>query len=137
MLGSSHRRHRHAENLSVNPLFAQGSVLAPIPAKRLPHGEMSSAAAYQIIHDELMLDGNARQNLATFVTTWMEPEVGMLMNECLPKNMIDKDEYPQTAEIEHRCVSMLADLWHAPKPTVRPAAPPWARPRRACWAGWR
>ena len=120
MLGSSHRRHRHAENLSVNPLFAQGSVLAPIPAKRLPNGEMSSAAAYQIIHDELMLDGNARQNLATFVTTWMEPEVGMLMNECLPKNMIDKDEYPQTAEIEHRCVSMLADLWHAPEPGRAP-----------------
>jgi glutamate decarboxylase len=120
MLGSSHRRHRHAENLSVNPLFAQGSVLAPIPSKRLPKGEMSSSAAYQIIHDELMLDGNARQNLATFVTTWMEPEVGMLMAECLPKNMIDKDEYPQTAEIEHRCVSMLADLWHAPDPGKAP-----------------
>jgi glutamate decarboxylase len=120
MLGSSHRRHRHAENLSVNPLFAQGSVLAPIPTKRLPAGEMSAAAAYQIIHDELMLDGNARQNLATFVTTWMEPEVGMLMAECLPKNMIDKDEYPQTAEIEHRCVSMLAHLWHAPDPSKAP-----------------
>jgi len=120
MLGSSHRRHRHAENLSVNPLFAQGSVLAPIPARRLPDGEMSSAAAYQIIHDELMLDGNARQNLATFVTTWMEPEVGMLMAECLPKNMIDKDEYPQTAEIEHRCVAMLADLWNAPEPGKAP-----------------
>jgi glutamate decarboxylase len=120
MLGSSHRRHRRADNLSVNPLFAQGSVIAPIPARRLPSGEMSSAAAYQIIHDELMLDGNARQNLATFVTTWMEPEVGRLMEECLPKNMIDKDEYPQTAEIEHRCVSMLADLWHAPDPSRAP-----------------
>jgi glutamate decarboxylase len=81
---------------------------------------MSSAAAYQIIHDELMLDGSARQNLATFVTTWMEPEVGRLMAECLPKNMIDKDEYPQTAEMEHRCVSMLADLWNAPDPTKAP-----------------
>jgi glutamate decarboxylase len=120
MLGSSHRRRPHAGNLSVNPLFAQGSVLAPIPAKRLPDGEMSSAAVYQIIHDELMLDGNARQNLATFVTTWMEPEVGRLMEECLPKNMIDKDEYPQTAEIEHRCVAMLADLWNAPDPSKAP-----------------
>jgi glutamate decarboxylase len=123
MLGSSHR-HRHqaqqAEHLSVNPLFAQGSVLAPVPTKRLPAGEMSAAAAYQIVHDELMLDGNARQNLATFVTTWMEPEVGRLMEECLPKNMIDKDEYPQTAEIEHRCVSILADLWHAPDPSLAP-----------------
>jgi glutamate decarboxylase len=120
MLGSSHRRRPHAENLSVNPLFAQGSVLAPIPARRLPDGEMSSVAAYQIIHDELMLDGNARQNLATFVTTWMEPEVVRLMTECLPKNMIDKDEYPQTAEIEHRCVAMLADLWNAPDPSKAP-----------------
>ena len=123
MLGSSHRR-RHQddqrEHLSVNPLFAQGSVLAPIPTKRLPAGEMSADAAYQIVHDELMLDGNARQNLATFVTTWMEPEVGMLMTECLPKNMINKDEYPQTAEIEHRCVSILADLWHAPHPSKAP-----------------
>jgi glutamate decarboxylase len=67
-----------------------------------------------------MLDGNARQNLATFVTTWMEPEVGRLMEECLPKNMIDKDEYPQTAEIEHRCVAMLADLWNAPDPSKAP-----------------
>jgi glutamate decarboxylase len=120
MLGSSHRRRPHAENLSVNPLFAQGSVLAPIPARRLPDGEMSPAAAYQIIHDELMLDGNARQNLATFVSTWMEPEAGRLMSECLPKNMIDKDEYPQTAEIEHRCVTMLADLWNAPDPSKAP-----------------
>jgi glutamate decarboxylase len=120
MLGSSHRRRPTAGNLSVNPLFAQGSVLAPIPTKRLPDGEMSSGAAYQIIHDELMLDGNARQNLATFVTTWMEPEVGRLMEECLPKNMIDKDEYPQTAEIEHRCVSILADLWNAPDPSQAP-----------------
>jgi glutamate decarboxylase len=123
MLGSSHRRRhqaQQAEHLSVNPLFAQGSVLAPVPTKRLPGGEMSAAAAYQIVHDELMLDGNARQNLATFVTTWMEPEVGRLMEECLPKNMIDKDEYPQTAEIEHRCVSILADLWHAPDPSLAP-----------------
>lgn len=62
MLGSSRRRRPHAENLSVNPLFAPGSVLAPIPARRLPQGEMSSGAANQIIHDELTLDGNARQS---------------------------------------------------------------------------
>jgi hypothetical protein len=57
--------------------------------------------AYQIIHDELMIDGNARLNLAAFVTTWMEPQARSLMAECLDKNMIDKDEYPQTAEIAH------------------------------------
>jgi glutamate decarboxylase len=63
-----------------------------------------------------MLDGNARLNLATFVTTWMEPQATRLMAECVDKNMIDKDEYPQTAEFERRCVAILADLWHAPDP---------------------
>ena len=75
---------------------------------------MPAEVAYQVIHDELMLDGNARMNLATFVTTWMEPEAEKLMAECFDKNMIDKDEYPQTAELEMRCVSMLSRLWHAP-----------------------
>ena len=74
---------------------------------------MPPRTAFQIIHDELMLDGNARLNLATFVTTWMEPEAELLMAECASKNMIDKDEYPQTAEIERRCVNILARLWHA------------------------
>ena len=63
-----------------------------------------------------MLDGNSRLNLATFVTTWMEPEADVLMAESRDKNMIDKDEYPRTAELERRCVVMLADLWHAPDP---------------------
>jgi glutamate decarboxylase len=69
--------------------------------------------AYQVIHDELLLDGSSRLNLATFVTTWMEPQARVLMAECVDKNMIDKDEYPQTAELERRCVAILADLWHA------------------------
>ena len=75
---------------------------------------MDPDVAYQIIHDELMLDGNARTNLATFVTTWMEPQADKLMAECFDKNMIDKDEYPQTAELEMRCVEILAWLWNAP-----------------------
>jgi glutamate decarboxylase len=74
---------------------------------------MPADVAYQVIHDELMLDGNARMNLATFVTTWMEPQADKLMAECFDKNMIDKDEYPQTAELEMRCVNMLSRLWHA------------------------
>src|SRR4029453_665628 len=61
------------------------------------------------------LDGNARLNVATFVTTWMEPQAQRLMAECVDKNMIDKDEYPQTAELEARCVAMLSRLWHAPQ----------------------
>ncbi|HEY4347143.1 MAG TPA: glutamate decarboxylase [Gaiellaceae bacterium] len=85
-----------------------------IPRHALPEGEMSPDTAYQIIHDELMLDGNARLNLATFVSTWMEPQAQKLMIECFDKNMIDKDEYPQTAELEMRCVNMLSNLWNAP-----------------------
>jgi len=64
-----------------------------------------------------MMDGNARQNLATFCQTWLDPEIHKLMDECIDKNMIDKDEYPQTAEIEARCVHMLADLWNSPDAT--------------------
>ncbi len=100
------------ENLSVEPLLAMET--GAIPRHELPSGEMPPDIAYQIIHDELMLDGNARMNLATFVTTWMEPQAEKLMSECFDKNMIDKDEYPQTAEIERRCVNILARMWHSP-----------------------
>jgi len=85
-----------------------------VPRNRLPAAGMPPEVAYQVIHDELLLDGSSRLNLATFVSTWMEPSAARLLAECADKNMIDKDEYPQTAEIERRCVGMLADLWHAP-----------------------
>src|SRR6516225_6254416 len=70
--------------------------------------------AYDLISNELLLDGSARLNLATFVTTWMPPPAGALMAKTADKNMIDKDEYPQTAEIERRCVNIIGRLWHAP-----------------------
>jgi glutamate decarboxylase len=85
----------------------------PIPALRLPDDSMDPTATYRFIHDELMLDGSSRLNLATFVTTWMDPEAEKLMAETFDKNMIDKDEYPATAAIEQRCVCMVADLFHA------------------------
>jgi glutamate decarboxylase len=84
------------------------------PRDRLREGPVDPDVAYRLIHDELLLDGSARLNLATFVTTWMEPQARALMADCIDKNMIDKDEYPQTAELERRCVSMLAELWNAP-----------------------
>ena len=87
-----------------------------IPRNRLPEKGLRADLSYELIHDHLMLDGNARLNLATFVGTWMEPEARRLMEECAEKNMIDKDEYPQTAEIEDRCLKIIADLWHAPDP---------------------
>lgn len=87
----------------------------PAPKDAFPAGPIAADVAAATIRSELMLDGNARLNLATFVTTWMEPEADELMAACADKNMIDKDEYPQTAELERRCVSMLADLWNAPQ----------------------
>ncbi len=87
---------------------------AALPKGRFPREEGAPRVAYSLIRDELMLDGNSRQNLATFCQTWEEPEVRQLMDDCIDKNMVDKDEYPQTAEIETRCVRMLADLWHSP-----------------------
>jgi glutamate decarboxylase len=89
---------------------------ARVPAHELPRDEMRGEVAYQIVHDELMLDGNARLNLATFVTTYMDPHADKLMAETFDKNMIDKDEYPQTAAMEMRCVNMLSRLFNAPDP---------------------
>ena len=92
---------------------ARGEAAGGLPRYRIPAGPMDPESAAELVRDELMLDGNARLNLATFVTTWMDPHADRLMADCAPKNMIDKDEYPQTAELEARCVSILADLWHA------------------------
>lgn len=97
------------------PTYASRALKEPVPKYTLPRAEMHARNAYQIVHDELMLDGNARLNLATFVTTWMEPEARQLMAETFDKNMIDKDEYPQTAELEMRCVNILANLYNAPE----------------------
>ena len=96
-------------------VYASSDLSTVIPKHKMPTKEQDPRHAYQMIHDELMLDGNARQNLATFCSTWLEPEIHHLMDECLSKNMIDKDEYPQSAEIESRCVNMLADLWNSPQ----------------------
>ena len=66
----------------------------------MPEYETPKDAAYQIISDELMLDGNPRLNLASFVTTWMEPECDKLIMAALSKNYIDMDEYPITTELQ-------------------------------------
>ena len=102
--------------VKLNPLFARPGEATELPRTRLPQGESLPETAYQIVHDEAMLDGNARLNLATFVGTWMDDHASRLLVESADKNMIDKDEYPRTAEIETRCWQMLADLWHSPDP---------------------
>jgi glutamate decarboxylase len=110
--------HEHgkgsSEGVGVRPQFSLAGEMDEVPRQHMREGEMPPEVAYQICHDELMLDGNARLNLATFVSTWMEPAAKLLMTECFDKNMIDKDEYPQTAELESRCVAMLSNLFHAP-----------------------
>ena len=94
--------------------YASTDLSHSMPKYKFPAIELEPRHAYSVVHDELLLDGNSRQNLATFCQTWTEPEIHKLMDECLDKNMVDKDEYPQTAEIEARCVHMLADLWNSP-----------------------
>lgn len=105
--------HINRASSSITPAYTGRMFTAPIPSLRLPDEAMDPTAAYRFIHDELMLDGSSRLNLATFVTTWMDPEAEKLMAETFDKNMIDKDEYPATAAIEQRCVCMVADLFHA------------------------
>ncbi len=99
----------------LSPTYARRAMANPISKRELPEGELDPRVAYQLITDELMLDGNSRLNLATFVTTWMEPEAQQLLSQTFDKNMIDKDEYPQTAEIEMRCVHIMSRLWNAPE----------------------
>ena len=88
--------------------------LERVASTSLPADGLDAREAYLAVHDELMLDGNARMNLATFVTTWMEPEAEQLMAEAFDKNSIDHDEYPSTSRIESRLVCMVADMFHAP-----------------------
>ena len=82
-----------------------------IPKFELPKEGMPASAAYQLIHDELNLDGNPALNLASFVTTWMEPQADKLIMESIDKNYVDNDEYPQTEKIQDRSVNMLARLF--------------------------
>ncbi|MFN8157532.1 MAG: glutamate decarboxylase [Candidatus Nanopelagicales bacterium] len=95
-------------------VFASTDLSKALPKYKMPETEQDPRHAFQVVSDELLLDGNSRQNLATFCQTWLEPEVHRLMDLAIDKNMIDKDEYPQTAELEARCVHMLADLWNSP-----------------------
>jgi glutamate decarboxylase len=89
-----------------------------VPEDRLPEEGMGARDVYELIAEEIALDGDPARNLATFVTTWMEPEARLVVAENLHRNFIDHAEYPRTAEIERRCVNMLADLFHAPGETI-------------------
>ncbi|KAM0980252.1 hypothetical protein ACFX2C_015992 [Malus domestica] len=98
----------------VNCTFASRYVRNVLPKFQMPETSMPKDSAYQIINDELMLDGNPRLNLASFVTTWMEPECDRLMMASMNKNYVDMDEYPVTTELQNRCVNIIANLFNAP-----------------------
>ncbi|PCI05191.1 MAG: glutamate decarboxylase [Hyphomicrobiales bacterium] len=95
-------------------IFASLDASVRLPKYKMPEQEHNPRVIHRLVADELLLDGNSRQNLATFCQTWLEPEVLDLMTLTVDKNLVDKDEYPQTAEIEKRCVHILADLWNSP-----------------------
>lgn len=103
----------HCDNITTS-LYGATDVSRPLPTDTMPERSMRPQDAYELIKAELLLDGNARQNLATFCQTWDDEQVHQLMDLSISKNMIDKDEYPQCAELEMRCVRMIANLWHAP-----------------------
>ena len=93
-------------------------LLEPAPDNQLSEHGMTATDAMRLIDEELVLDGIPMRNLATFVTTWMEPQAQQVIAENLHRNFIDHAEYPQTAEIEQRCIRMLAHLFHAPGETT-------------------
>ncbi|MGC8466433.1 MAG: glutamate decarboxylase [Acidimicrobiales bacterium] len=101
-------------NEFLSPIYGSRELTEAIPRYEFPDHEVQPRVVARLIEDELNLDGNQALNLATFVTTWMEPEADALMIKTFGKNFVDADEYPQTAEIADRCVNMLADLFHAP-----------------------
>ena len=112
---TSPRAEKYDQEVFIRPQLAQPGEPQSVPRFRLADRGLAPQTAYQLVHDELLLDGNSRLNLATFVGTWMEPESRIVIDECLDKNIVDRDESPQTAELERRCVSILADLWHSPE----------------------
>jgi glutamate decarboxylase len=102
----------------MESIYGNRYLLQPAPDHKLPKMGMSAQEAKGLIEEEIMLDGLPQRNLATFVTTWMEPEAEEVISQTLQVNFIDHAEYPQSAEIEQRCIRMLADLFNAPGETT-------------------
>ncbi|KAJ3494777.1 hypothetical protein NMY22_g20027 [Coprinellus aureogranulatus] len=111
-----HRKHaaRHGHQPHLQS-WRRDEDASGVPKYKMPEVGISAKSAYQILHDETALDGNPLLNLASFVHTWMPEEADKLMMENINKNLVDLDEYPAASVIHNRCISMLADLWHAPK----------------------
>ena len=117
-----HRRRFQSDG-AEGELYTARAMHVAVPQVSHPEPGLGGRVAFNIVNDELMLDGNARQNLATFCQTWFDAEVHKLMDLSFDKNMIDKDEYPATAALEDRCVHIIADLWNSPAAATRSGAP--------------
>ena len=118
----------------MDSTFASRDLAKPLPKYNFPDEEHNARDVLQLVEDELLLDGNPRQNLATFCQTWEEPELHQIMNAAIDRNMIDKSEYPQTAELEIRCAHMLANLWNA-QPADNPVGTSTIGSSEACMLG--
>ncbi|KAF5387057.1 hypothetical protein D9615_001798 [Tricholomella constricta] len=120
LIQDSHDKKSHYHGLTkanarqVEHTYGARYNTSPIPKYSISHKGINAEAAYQLIHDELSLDGSPVLNLASFVHTWMPPQADKLFQENISKNLIDTDEYPATQALHTRCISILADLWHAP-----------------------
>lgn len=108
-------KHLDEHNESLHFTYADRHMDQTVSKYDIPEEGMDARVAYQVIRDELNLDGNPALNLASFVTTWMEPEADQLLQETANKNLVDQDEYPQTEEIHQRVVSMMGRMLNAPK----------------------
>ncbi|KAK9369409.1 pyridoxal phosphate-dependent transferase [Lipomyces kononenkoae] len=119
-----HKNHKFSATGSrsmhvASPYINRYAAWEPIPKYKLPAKGVDSKSAYQIIHDDLDLDGVPNLNLASFVSTFVEDECMQLITENVTKNLADSDEYPALMDIHARCISMLASMWHA-SPTDKP-----------------
>lgn len=101
---------KHFKYSEIGDIYRSFDLSQSLPKIQFPTKESAPRNVFSVVRDELMLDGNSRQNLATFCQTWVDDEIRDLMGLSIDNNMIDKDEYPQTAEINNRCVHMIADL---------------------------
>ncbi len=110
----TNKENENLRNEILDDVYSSQDLAKALPKYEFPQSERAPRHVFASVRDELMLDGNSRQNLATFCQTWVDDEIHELMNLSIDKNMIDKDEYPQTADIEARCVAMMAELWNAP-----------------------
>jgi len=99
-------------------LFGNRFVTEEVPSREFPESGIPAQDALRLVAEDLALEGDPARNLATFVTTWMEPQAQQIIAANLHRNFIDHAEYPRTAEIEQRCIRMLADLFHAPGETT-------------------